>query len=217
MSDIGRAPNVLIVSEDYPMLTNAVRTLRTWGFSPITCPGPNLSPDCPRLAGEPCPLRECAETALVDVDPHGTGESRSTWQERVCTRLPDDGRTTFVVRGAGRAVPWEGCLPAPATLTEGALIALVEQALDPPARGRAAAARFRDIFRRLPGRPVGIQVRPSTAPRAGGTGDGPSNEGAEVFGGTIARSEDELLVLLGDEADLHARPADDGEFVLDLS
>jgi hypothetical protein len=30
-------------------------------------------------------------------------------------------------------------------------------------------------------------------------------------------SEDELLVLLGDEADLHARPADDEEFVLDLS
>jgi len=217
MSDVGRAPNVLIVTEDYPMLRNAVRTLRTWGFSPITCPGPNVSPDCPRLAGEPCPLREYAETALVDVDPHGTGESRSTWQERVCTRLPDDGRTTFVVRGAGRDVPWEGCVPAPATLTEGALIALVEQGLESPARGRAAAARFRDTFRRVPGQPVGIQVRPSTTFRAGETGDGPSNEGPEVYGGPVTRSEDELLVLLGDEADLHARPAADEEFILDLS
>jgi len=145
MAEAACASKVLVVSEDYQLLVDSIGTLRAWGFRPITCPGPNVSPDCPRLTGQSCPLRESAEVALVDVDPYGVGERFEVWSERVCTTLPDDGRTCFAVRGAGptgRPIPWDGCEAAPATLTEDALVALVEERLEPVARQRLALAKL---------------------------------------------------------------------------
>ncbi len=104
-----------------------------------------MSPDCPRLTDQSCPLRESADAALVDVDPYGVGERFGGGSERVCATLPDDGSTCFLVRGAGpngRPIPWDGCESAPVTLTGGALVALVEERLDPVARQKLALAKL---------------------------------------------------------------------------
>ncbi len=99
-----RPRNVLIAGEDFVRRGTWGRWLRRAGFHTATCPGPHVVPGCPRIAGDPCPLREWADVAVVDVSPPDDLELAGGWEERLCTRLPDDGRTVFV-RGPRAETP----------------------------------------------------------------------------------------------------------------
>jgi len=88
--------NVLIVGEDFVRRGTWGRWLRRMGFHTATCPGPHVVPGCPRLDGDPCPLREWAHVAVVDVATPEAMDLYGGWPERLCTRLPDDQLTLFV-------------------------------------------------------------------------------------------------------------------------
>ena len=47
------ARNVLIAGEDFVRRGTWGRWLRRAGFFTATCPGPDVAPGCPRLAGDP--------------------------------------------------------------------------------------------------------------------------------------------------------------------
>ena len=97
MADSTKRPvNALVVSEDFERRNRWAAQLRQVGFQTATCPGPFRMAECPRLDEELCPLREWAEVAVVDVPPGAETELYGGMPERVCTTLPDDGRTVFV-------------------------------------------------------------------------------------------------------------------------
>jgi len=58
-----------------------------------------VTPGCPRIDGELCPLREWADVAVVDVGTGSDSELYGGWAEMACTTLPDDGRTVFAAHG----------------------------------------------------------------------------------------------------------------------
>lgn len=89
-----KAPSALLVSEDFVRRNRWAAWLRSVGYDTATCAGPDPTHRCPRLDGEPCPLREWADLAVVEVDP-GAGVR----VEKPCTRLPDDSRTVFAAHG----------------------------------------------------------------------------------------------------------------------
>jgi hypothetical protein len=62
--------------------------LRRAGYISLSCVGPGLTHDCPRLRGEACPLRQAASLAAIDVDSDPSAER--------CTTLPDDGSTISI-------------------------------------------------------------------------------------------------------------------------
>lgn len=62
--------------------------LRRAGYVTVDCVGAASTPDCPRLRGTPCPVRQAADIAIVDVD---AGPDAA-----VCTPIPDDGTTIYV-------------------------------------------------------------------------------------------------------------------------
>jgi hypothetical protein len=88
--------NALIVSDDEMRRAKWASWLGLEGYVTVTCPGPYQTAACPRLDAELCPLQEWADVAVVDVSPHGDHEVHGGWAERVCTTLPDDGRTIVV-------------------------------------------------------------------------------------------------------------------------
>jgi hypothetical protein len=88
--------NVLVVGEDFVRRGTWGRWLRAAGFHTATCPGPDVSPGCPRTAGDACPLREWARVAVVDLSGREELGLYGGWTDRLCTRLPDDGGTVFV-------------------------------------------------------------------------------------------------------------------------
>ncbi|HEX6581910.1 MAG TPA: hypothetical protein VF195_13735 [Actinomycetota bacterium] len=59
--------------------------LRSAGYMSLSCAGPGLTHDCPRLRGAICPLRQAVSLAVVDVN--------SDPSAQCCTILPDDGST----------------------------------------------------------------------------------------------------------------------------
>jgi hypothetical protein len=93
-----RGPNALVVSEDFVRRNRWAEALRAEGMQTATCPGPFVTPDCPRIDDEQCPLREWAQVAIVEVPPGIDTELYGGMPERACTTLPDDHRTVFVYR-----------------------------------------------------------------------------------------------------------------------
>lgn len=86
--------NVLVVSDDARQLWRWSTWLEQAGWTALVCPGPRVMWGCPRLDGEPCPRRELADVAVV-------APSADDWdEERVCTKVPDDGRTVVLGQGA---------------------------------------------------------------------------------------------------------------------
>jgi hypothetical protein len=109
------------------------------GLETLWCRGPNARPDCPRLEGDACPLREVADLAVVDVRASGEGELWAGWPERACTKVDDDGGTLFVddrviELGAG------GRIRLAHPPTEAVMGAVVEEAVRPWARVRLRPA-----------------------------------------------------------------------------
>lgn len=82
--------NVLIVGKEPARFRRWGAWLEQAGCSVLICPGPRLTWDCPRLDGEPCPRRELADVAVVEVPVDSWGE------EALCTRVPDDGTTVLL-------------------------------------------------------------------------------------------------------------------------
>jgi hypothetical protein len=103
-----RPRNVLIVGEDFVRRGTWGRWLRRAGFHTATCPGPHVVPGCPRLDGDPCPLREWAHVAVVDVALPEALDLGSDWVEQLCTRLPDDQLSLFVHDRDAEVVPDDG-------------------------------------------------------------------------------------------------------------
>jgi hypothetical protein len=93
---MGIRPNVLIVTEDSSTLDRWAQWLESEGFAVSSCPGPHIVDRCPRQAGVPCPLRQAADLAVVDIHPLGSGELYGGWAERACTKIPNDLRTVLV-------------------------------------------------------------------------------------------------------------------------
>jgi hypothetical protein len=89
-------PNVLIVTEDPSRLNRWALWLEGEGFVVSSCSGPHLNPQCPRMDGVACSIRQRADMAVVDVHPLGTNELYGGWAARACTKIPDDCRTVFV-------------------------------------------------------------------------------------------------------------------------
>lgn len=89
-------PTALVVSEDSCLQDRWCAWLEQTGFLPLTCPGPHVVWSCPRLDGLPCPRRELADVALVELGWSDNGELYGGNAVRSCTKLPDDGRTVFV-------------------------------------------------------------------------------------------------------------------------
>lgn len=85
---------------------------------------------CPRLDGEPCARRERADVAIVDLGSSDAGELYGGFAERMCTTLPNDGRTVFA-RFSGEPVdPGAHVVPTPVTevaLTDAALSAATDR------------------------------------------------------------------------------------------
>jgi hypothetical protein len=93
-----RRPNALLVSDDFLRRNRWAALLRGEGYDTATCAGPFVTRQCPRLDNEMCPLREWAEVTVVDVPAGGTTELYGGAPERMCTTLPDDGRTVLLYR-----------------------------------------------------------------------------------------------------------------------
>jgi hypothetical protein len=89
-------PNVLIVTEDSSKLNRWAVWLESEGFAVSSCQGPHMTSRCPRLDGVPCSLRQCADMAVIDVQPLGGSELYGSWAAWACTKIPDDCRTVFV-------------------------------------------------------------------------------------------------------------------------
>jgi hypothetical protein len=69
--------------------------LRGAGYTSLSCVGPGLTHDCPRLRGAICALRQAVSLAVVDVNSDPSAER--------CTILPDDGSTvSFGLVGSTR-------------------------------------------------------------------------------------------------------------------
>jgi hypothetical protein len=85
------AGRVLIVTDASGVSDYWAATLELDGYDTERCEGPEAATDCPRLHGRACSLRERADVAVVDLD--------CDEDARVCTRVPEDGRTVFVRRG----------------------------------------------------------------------------------------------------------------------
>jgi hypothetical protein len=124
-----REPRALLVSEDPGTLERWASWLETVGFEVSACPGPHVMWLCPRLEGSPCARRERADVAIVDLSSSDVGELYGGFAERVCTTVPDDGRTVFA-RFSGEPVDTRAIvLRAPVTeaeLTDAALAAVSE-------------------------------------------------------------------------------------------
>jgi len=125
-------PHALIVSQDPGTLERWSRWLETVGFEVSACPGPHVMWACPRLEGEACPRRQLADVAIVDLASSDAGELYGGFAERMCTTIPDDGRTVFA-RFSGEPVdPDARVLRTPVTegaLTDAALAAVPQPRL----------------------------------------------------------------------------------------
>jgi hypothetical protein len=124
-----RPRNVLIVGEDFVRRGAWGRWLRRAGFHTATCPGPHVVPGCPRLDGDPCPLREWAHVAVVDVATPEAMELYGGWAERLCTRLPDDQLTLLVHDPEAEIAPDDGRVKLTHPVTPGVLEAAVRWAV----------------------------------------------------------------------------------------
>lgn len=93
---MGYRASALIVSEDAVKTSQWCAWLEQAGFASFSCPGPRLAWQCLRLHGEPCPRRELADVAVVDVQSFDPIESSGGYAETSCTKLPDDRSTVFV-------------------------------------------------------------------------------------------------------------------------
>ncbi len=119
---VDMCPRALVVADDPSRAERWSGWLEHSGFVVVTCPGPALAWNCPRVVGLPCVRREMADVAVVDL----SGERAA----RDCTRLPDDDTTVFV-----SDVPMGSSAPyGPA-----ALLAAVGTALAAPSRTRVPA------------------------------------------------------------------------------
>lgn len=87
---MGGDVNVLVVGDDPHQLRQWSAWLEQAGWTAVMCPGPRLTWGCLRLDGEPCPRRELADAAVVALPVVEWGE------ERLCTKVPDDGTTVFL-------------------------------------------------------------------------------------------------------------------------
>lgn len=90
---------ILVVSDNGSRLHDWADWVRDAGHRVTTCLGPTMTP-CPRFGAGPCPLREHADAAVVDLRqpgrlPHGE------WGEHGCTTVPDDGSTIHVTSVGG--------------------------------------------------------------------------------------------------------------------
>lgn len=121
--------HALVVSQDPGTAERWSRWLETVGFEVSGCPGPHVMWACPRLDGEACPRRERADVAVVDLASSDTGELYGGFAERMCTKLPDDGRTLFARFSGGPVDANARVLRTPVTeaaLTDAALVAVAE-------------------------------------------------------------------------------------------
>jgi hypothetical protein len=85
-----RCGRVLVVTDDPATSEGWTAELELAGYDAVTCSGPGVAMDCPRLHGVRCTLRECAEVAVVDLDCDSDAA--------VCHTVPDDGGTVFARR-----------------------------------------------------------------------------------------------------------------------
>jgi hypothetical protein len=77
----------LVVGRDERWSERWVGKLQLEGFQTFTCAGPTDALQCPGLTGARCIRREMVDVALVnEVDD----------EDRICTRLRDDGTTVHV-------------------------------------------------------------------------------------------------------------------------
>jgi hypothetical protein len=95
--EAGVRPEVLLVTEDEGSLRRWRRWLEEAGYATATCAGPHLAWPCARFDGRPCPLREHADVAVIDVPNDGASELYAGWAERLCTTVPDDGATALIL------------------------------------------------------------------------------------------------------------------------
>ena len=127
---MGIRPLGLVVSGDPDTRDRWTHWLARAGLEILSCRGPTARLPCPRLDGRPCPLREIADLAVVDVGATGSGPLA-----RACTKRRDDGATLFVddrvieVGSGGRIR-----LTQPPT--EAVMTAVVEDAFRPWTRAR---------------------------------------------------------------------------------
>lgn len=87
---MGGHVNILLVGDDPDQLRRWSTWLEHAGWTAVICPGPRRTWGCPRLDGEPCPRRELADAAVVALPVDEWGE------DRLCTKVPDDGTTVFL-------------------------------------------------------------------------------------------------------------------------
>lgn len=90
---MGGDVKVLVVGENADQLQRWSIWLEQAGWTAVMCPGPNLTWGCPRADGLPCPRRELADVAVVAL----SDDERK--EERLCTKVPDDGTTVFLKDG----------------------------------------------------------------------------------------------------------------------
>jgi hypothetical protein len=90
------AGSVLVVNEDLVEADRWAAWLEEAGFLTVLCAGPHLRPECPRLHGASCILREAVDAAVIAVAQLSMGSPRL---EGSCTRLPDDGSTIRIQDG----------------------------------------------------------------------------------------------------------------------
>jgi hypothetical protein len=93
----GSRPGVLLVSEDPWSVAQWREWLEDAGYATASCAGPHLAWPCARFDGRPCPLRELADVAVIDVPNDGASELYAGWAERLCTTVPDDGATALIL------------------------------------------------------------------------------------------------------------------------
>ena len=133
--------SALIVSEDSSRASRWAQWLEQVGFITLTCQGPDLAWQCPRLEGQRCPRRELADVAVVELGPPVWTEPHGGWTARSCTKLPDDGSTVFVHQPHLEATFSEEQLHLASPATPAAFVAAVQEArrrsrsADPPPCG----------------------------------------------------------------------------------
>ena len=87
---MGGDAKILLVGDDPAQLRRWSACLEHAGWTAVICPGPRHTWGCPRLDGEPCARRELVDAAVVALPLDEWGE------ERLCTKVPDDGTTVFL-------------------------------------------------------------------------------------------------------------------------
>jgi hypothetical protein len=122
-------PSALVVAPD-PLLAERWRTwLERAGLFATRCPWGPASPGCPRSVGDPCPLRQAVDVAVVDAEALGTLKWTQPWAGAGCTKVPDDGSTVVVFPRAPRRPAVAGSVPLNHPVDAPALLAAVAEAL----------------------------------------------------------------------------------------